>query len=180
MAVTIDGFAIDVTVSEEHGDRYEVTQHPVEDGADVSDHVRIFPAQITLTGIVSDTPIAPVAGIRDVLSIPSNDAYAKLRSIGRKVVTVVTALRTYENMTISDLSVPRDSNTGKALRFRATFQQIRLVENERATVPVAVPRAAKGSVNRGSKPTKAATPPSTAYEAGSIYWNKVQQKGAGL
>src|SRR5262249_25238178 len=60
-----------------------------------------------------------------------------------------SSLRRFENMVMTSLSVPRNAQTGAALRFSATFQQVVFVTNNRTTVRVAVPQARK-PVNLGN------------------------------
>ena len=50
-------FAFDALLSANHGDSAEVTDHPVENGANFSDHIQIKPAQVRLSGRVTNTPI---------------------------------------------------------------------------------------------------------------------------
>jgi len=49
----------DVIEDENHETASEITEHPVEVGVDVTDHVRPLPDRITLVGYVSNQPIAP-------------------------------------------------------------------------------------------------------------------------
>lgn len=150
--ILIDGFEIDAALSEEHTFDSEVTEHPVEKGADISDHVRARPIEVTIDGVVSDTPIGSLAQRRT--GVPSSDAFARLMQIrdAREPITIQTSLKTFENMILQSLSAPRDSSTGDAFRFRASFIQVQLVTNERTTVVVAQPRGAK-KVNLGNRPT---------------------------
>ena len=161
----IDTLELDCSVSETHTRANEVTDHPVEKGANVSDHARSKPDMLTLEGIVSNTPlnkqqqqrIVESRGV-NITSTSASDApagavgyaeqgYAKLSELMDKktLITVVTALRTYENMILETLTVPRDARTGDALRFTGTFKQIRLVDVQKTTVTVATktPRANK-------------------------------------
>lgn len=48
---------IDVSIREEHSRGAEVTQHPVEEGADVTDHVRLQAPTLQIEGVVTNTPI---------------------------------------------------------------------------------------------------------------------------
>src|SRR5574342_5520 len=106
--VRIDDYLIDVTVAEEHELPAEVTAHPVEDGADITDHVRLTPISVTLEGIVSDTPIGRLAEQRAPDGRPSDDAYAFLKLVRsrREPVTIETSLETFTNMILQHLSVP--------------------------------------------------------------------------
>lgn len=55
--VEISGFVLDATVNEVHSLESEPTEHPVEDGSPITDHIDVKPDQITIDGIVSDTPL---------------------------------------------------------------------------------------------------------------------------
>jgi len=152
MAVYIDGYEIDVFVREEPAFSNEITEHQVESGSDIADHVRAKPTTLTVEGIVSDTPIGDLADRRASSVPPSQEAYERLQDINkaRQPVTVVTSLSTYTDMVIETLTPPRDRRTGKALRFTCVFKQVRVAEVDKAAridLPIA-----KSKVNRGNKP----------------------------
>lgn len=48
---------VDATISEDHSLSAKVTQSNIEDGSDVSDHVIVDPRALSISGIISDTPI---------------------------------------------------------------------------------------------------------------------------
>lgn len=158
MALIIDGYEIDIAETEEHAFENEITEHPVESGSDITDHVRARAIVLTVEGIVSDTPLEALARRRNELTTvggeayakPSEEAFARLLEINdtREPITIETSLRVYTNMVLERLNAPRNAGTGDALRFSATFRQIRLVTNERTTILVSVPRGKK-KVNRG-------------------------------
>jgi hypothetical protein len=172
MPLLIDGFIIDAAITEEHTLNAEVTSNPVEEGSDVTDHVRLDPDMISIEGVVSDSPMPEIAlarGDTDVngafVDRPSDAAFAHLIEMRekREPVTVVSLKRTYENMICTQLSIPVNAKTGEALRFRATFQQIQIVTNERRTIRVATERS-KGKAKKGAKAAAPVTPPPEADE----------------
>lgn len=55
--VTIGDIWIDVSVREGHDLQAEVTEHPVESGANIADHIRPLPATLAIDGIVTNHPI---------------------------------------------------------------------------------------------------------------------------
>lgn len=167
--ILIDGFEIDCAEQEQHAFDSEVTEHPVENGADIADHIRARPVTVTMSGIVSDTPIGDLASRRALFSRPSEEAYTRLLAIRdrRQPVTITTSLGTFERMALSSLSsTPR---TADGFFFTATFVQINVVTNLRTTVRVAVPRA-KGKLNRGAKPATPVpeAPPPSAKTANHV------------
>jgi hypothetical protein len=165
--IRIDGYAIDVAVSEEHSRTADVTEHEVERGSNIADHVRVKPAQVTVTCVVSDTPIGKMVSERGFdgvgFIVPSDDARAFLLRLleRREAVTIETSVGTYDNMVLVSITEPRNVGTGKAMRFSATFREIRFIDNERTVVPVSVPSAARRA-KKGAKvaptPDKPLTP----------------------
>jgi hypothetical protein len=150
---TIDSLQLDAAISQSHAMTAQVTDHPLESGEAVVDHVRPAPRTLTVEGVISDTPLRWPSAI-----VPgrARGAFEALRDLVRtgKPVDVVTGLETYRNMVLRSLTVPRDSGTGGAVRFTAELVEIRFAEV--ATVPGADARGAK--VDAGYQPTDAAPP----------------------
>jgi hypothetical protein len=188
---------LDAVLSETHASEVEVTEHPVERGANVSDHARVKPEQVTLEGLVSNTPVNRGATRRvltangvDFASNAETDApagaagfaeaaYGKLREIkdARQLVTVATELRTYKNMVMTSLSVPRNARVGDALQFTAVFKEVRLAEVLHREVSVAAP-AAKKAVDK-SKLGASATPKASAADVNNSVIKKIERGAAG-
>lgn len=136
--VTIDDeIVIDCTLREEHGLTIELTRHPIEEGADPTDHARKLPDRLTLEGLFTNTPIDQAearargntaAGAKGY----AQEQHAKLLELAaaRRAVTVLTEIKTYKNMVLTSLSTPRDAKVGDAVRFTCTFEEIRFVKSE--------------------------------------------------
>src|SRR5687768_82176 len=58
----IQAIFVDVTVEERHSDSSEVTDHPIEEGSDASDGKRNTPPMVTLSVMVTNSPIQDVPG----------------------------------------------------------------------------------------------------------------------
>lgn len=158
--IRIDGYPIDVALREEPTFDSEVTQYPVETGADLVDHVQIKPVTIVLEGIVSDTPFGKIAderaafvGITSQEAWKSNngwsaDGYARLKEIfeAREPVSIEISRGIFDNMVLQSLAVPSVSNDGDMLHFIATFVQIRIV----TVIAVAVEVRAHSKKNLGT------------------------------
>jgi hypothetical protein len=147
--VMINSYLIDVSISEDHTFDAEVTDYPVESGSSFADHIRKKPITVTMDGLVPNNPFGNIALKRksageqqafSVLGQPSDlgkaaasEAYAVLLSVWNagEPVTIRTSLGTFERMAMTSLSIPRDAQTGDALKFSASFQQIQIVTNER-------------------------------------------------
>jgi hypothetical protein len=55
---------LDASLSETHSMSAEVTNHPVEEGSEISDHIRKQPDSIQISGVVSNTPLVYLASIQ--------------------------------------------------------------------------------------------------------------------
>jgi hypothetical protein len=87
-------------------------------------------------------------------TLPSDDAYEVLLRIRnrREPVTIRTSLRTFNNMVLKNLTIPRAPGRGDELKFTATFQQIQAVENIRS-IRVSPPNATgKRKVSKTPEP----------------------------
>ena len=59
----IGDIVIDASITETHVLENEITDHPVEQGANISDHSRPLPDSFTMECVVSNTPILPAAAL---------------------------------------------------------------------------------------------------------------------
>ena len=168
----IGDLAIDCTVTETHSASATVTEHPVESGANITDHIRPEPLQLSITGIVSDTPLGSKQIQRSIdiggtsVQIKQQDtptsptgfgraAWSKLEAIrsSGKLVKVVTRDKPYEDMALVSLSVPKDARTGGAFAFTAQFRQVRIVFNRSTKVVVAKAPKSHKKQDTGKQPT---------------------------
>jgi hypothetical protein len=62
---------LDVDLQESHDLASDITEHPVEEGADVTDHVRPRLRRVTLEGYVSDTPWITNPGVAELAEFKS-------------------------------------------------------------------------------------------------------------
>lgn len=149
----------------------EITDHPVERGADITDHVRPKPLSLQITGFVSNTPVNAQAQQRiirsqgvDITTTSVEDSpagavgYAEnardilegLR-VSADLLTIVTPSRVYSNMVIQKLAYPRDARTGDAMRFNMSFKEIRFAENQRSIQVLAKEPKAKKKTDIGKQ-----------------------------
>ena len=107
---SIGGLVFDAVLKTDHTSKVTATSHPVESGANISDHAFVEPAEISLEVGVSDCETGNGtfgSGNR------SRKAFAELLKLqtSRKLITVVTRFKTYRNMLITSVSVPDDYTT---------------------------------------------------------------------
>lgn len=155
--VIIDGYPFDLEVSAAPAWPSEITDHPTEDGADLSDHIRNMPGTITLECIVSNDPIGTIANDRTRQNIgdntpsPADDAYARLLDIrkARKPVTIECSFGILRNWGMESLSPTRDAQKSHGLYFSVVFKEIVTTEVKRVTVRAAP--IASGGDNLGAR-----------------------------
>ena len=152
----------DATLSETHTGSAQTTDFPVEDGADLTDHIRRTPEELSITGIVSDTPILFLASFRATPSIPggdpsnrSQDAYGFLKGIkdAGQLVSIETTLRSYANMAITSMTVQRDKDLSKIMQLDLILREILIATTEQVAPPEPTNASRNGKVRQGKKAT---------------------------
>lgn len=115
----------------------DVTSYPVENGADVSDHVQVKNNTFTLSGMISETPIrlmkdmlysAGVNGTRISQAITYLDQIFD----ARQPIILITEHKVYENVILKGISY--DYQSEHSMQFDLDFEQIRLVSYGEANV----------------------------------------------
>jgi len=162
--VLIGDLPIDVLRSETPVYDYNLTEHPVESGFDVTDARVARPIGVTLECILTDTDLSAsavgFAALNNTLGFDSwKDKRDRLKEImeSSEVVDVVTPLDKYESMTITSLRMDQTPNTAMALFFRVDLREIRFVSSlitgvDEAAVPKK--KKAKKPDNDSDKKTK--------------------------
>ena len=174
----VAGIVIDATVSEQHTTSCDLTENPVEEGAKITDHVQLKPAELSIEGVITDTPLgyAVIGNIQNLIrsvstifggSSRSLDAYNELIKLqqSRKPFTVLTGLKRYKNMIITELSVPRTAQTGKSLQFKATMKEIRIVKSQTTTAPATSTPALAGATRNAGQQASSPVPSTSPYVA---------------
>ena len=169
---------IDVATTETYEQTAEVTEHPVETGSAITDHVKPANGTITLEGFISNSPVAvPRTQTRGLVRATANvdlavagqavrvaltrwsgvldrvrecDAlFGELIKSGRPV-TLATSLRVTENLVLTRYSVSRTVEDGLGLPVTLDLKQLRVVTTSRAEVPAL--RALQRPAAHGQQP----------------------------
>lgn len=115
----------------------DVTSYPVENGADVSDHVQIRNNTFKLSGMITETPIRAV---RDLLYSAGvngtriSQAITYLDQIfeARQPIILITEHKVYQNVILTGISY--DYKSEHAMQFDLEFEQVRLVSKAEVNV----------------------------------------------
>ena len=159
--VSMGAIELDASLSETHSSEVEVTEHPVETGSNVAEHIRPKAQTLRVEGIITDGPLASmpiVDGKPTPIAGRAKDALARLRQMkdSGEVVTVVTGLDTYRDLVITGVEVPRDTKSLDAVRLTVSFKQVRQVQTQSVTLK----RAPRPAIPEGAdkKPKGTQTP----------------------
>jgi hypothetical protein len=119
-------YYFDAVFRAEHNEEWRYTQHPVQNGAAISDHVYHMPSKVTLEIGISDLMDSFVSGQYSGGSSKSVTAYQKFVDIAnlRIPIKLSTRLFSYDNMIIANIRVNDTRETRWALRAWITFAQI--------------------------------------------------------
>jgi len=186
---------LDASMTESDESSAEVTEHPVETGSAIGDHVKPANDTITVEGVITNTPLIVSTQMGGATLAP-----AALDLPGMGTVTVqrwsapfdrVTECRTMlralvkagvpaslsrgtgtvwfdENLILTRFRVDRDGDTGESLNVSLDFKQLRVVSTSRVEVPAV--RAVQPGSGRGTQPT---------VEPGSAIFNDTRDPNGG-
>jgi hypothetical protein len=158
LASTIFQVELDATVSEMHVSEAEVTDLPVEAGTTISDHMRLRPKEIQVEGIITNAPVEFFASFRE-LSDRAERAYQRLLDFQTKAerLEITTTLRSYKNMILTRVAVPRDKQRGNAVFVQLALREIRTTNVSVTDVPTPKVKQAVKKVSKGKVPVTPAT-----------------------
>ena len=138
---TIMGLFADVTIEEKHKDELNITDHPTEAGASISDHAYMEPPELTikvgwsesagkLNGYVGNSFLG---GTMSLIIV-----YEALRLLQKSKVPliVMSGKRLYTNMLIKSLGCTTDKTTEHVLMIDITFKKVIRVMTSETTVLV--------------------------------------------
>ncbi|MBU9832513.1 hypothetical protein J1779_21555 [Rahnella sp. FC061912-K] len=130
----------DVVVSEKHQDALEITEHPVEIGAPVSDHAYKRPSEVTMeigfSGGGSLLDFADTSALGISLGTSPKEIYQQIRDLqaSRVPFDVTTGKRQYSNMLIRAIDVTTDRTSENVLMCVLTLREVIISQTESITV----------------------------------------------
>ena len=132
----IGGWYFDAFIKISHDSQLQITEHPVETGASVSDHSYMEPKELTIEVAMSDAAKSYIKGQftgGKTRSIMAAQILAELQS-SRVPVQITTRLAVYKNMLLKTLSIPDDVTTKEGLKATAVFREVIVAKVGTATV----------------------------------------------
>jgi len=159
---------LDAVLDEAHEWSAEATSNPVETGAPVTDHVIDQADKLKIKGFVTDTPLTISQSLQAIVNSgqvgnrtqAGFDLLHQLIKI-KEPMTVYTKHRIYDDMVLTNVTIPRGAGVGEAIEFSAEFINIRKVATQMVDVPDGInPKkdakagGANGSTAKKSEPAK--------------------------
>lgn len=154
---------VDASLSERKSTKVQITEHPVEEGANISDHVRRLPTAWDVEGLLVDFPLEDGGrgGFDFAASLRQADGdgragalYAQLEALQETatLLEVHSGRGVLADMVIENLTETRTVREGRgAVRFQASLRNLRIVSSQ--TVPLkksAIP-SGQGKLTGGKK-----------------------------
>lgn len=151
---TTTTYFFDAVVATDHYLASRFTDHPVQSGASVTDHIYELPPRIVLEILMSDALDSFVHGQYATNQSKSVSAYQTLVAIKklRTPLVLTTRLATYENVQIEEIRSPDTNATYAGLRVTVVFKQINLATV--ATNTVSVRPSVTSTTNKGTVQTQ--------------------------
>ena len=128
----ISNIELDIIIQEGANASVRLTENPVENGANMNDHIIVQPMNFFVSGVVSNissTTIGAFSNAGNVFNQSSTkakeawDALLELQ-VNRTPFKLVQGLKEYNNIIILNLTETQDKDTSKALFFTATMKEV--------------------------------------------------------
>ncbi len=175
---TTVGYFFDAFIREGHSGTVKVTEHPVQTGANISDHAYNLPDRLNVEIFVSDSMDEVLTGQFSDYETKSVSAYMVLRKLKeeRQLVNINTRLFYYENMIIETLDSDDDYKMANGLKCLVSFRQVMIASVAKQSVN----SVSSQTINQNKKgPQNTETP-----KSGSLLYegleNKKQERSAYL
>jgi hypothetical protein len=145
----IGSYFFDAFLRLDHTSKLTITQHPVQTGANISDHAFLEPKELTIEVGMTDVAQDIIPGQFAGSWSRSVKAYEILKDLqaARIPLQVLTRLGLYKNMLIETISAPDDYRTLYGLKATITMREVLVATVQ--TVKTSAKPHITNSTNRG-------------------------------
>lgn len=150
--VNIGGIACDAMIHHELGMETDIPDYPVEEGFSVQDTMILKPKTLTLTVIVSNTPITFRSGASPTRVQQVAARFQELYT-RRELITVTSSKGVFKNMGITSLSLPYDVSTKTSLEIPITLKEVLTTSSKTVTIPSEYGRGGDTGTTAGTAST---------------------------
>lgn len=119
-----------VTLDVQHNFVSKVTQYPVEQNSDISDHVINQNSKFSVSAIFSNATESILNSESVVTERDQDECLRILNELrtNKNIISLSTPIDIYDNLIITNISVPKNSSVGRSIQVDIEFEQIRVVE----------------------------------------------------
>lgn len=147
----LENLPFDLLIDESHELEFDISDHAVENGATISDHIQERLRTVRVTGMFTNHSINGAGAFvtsdgklngrkwkesrvnienAQAISNTALERWEKLLKIARarKKVRIITSLEIYEEMAIESVTADRGPDDGEAIKFKLTLREIRTAD----------------------------------------------------
>lgn len=137
----IEDFPFDLFIDESHGLDFKISEHPLQDGAVITDHVTQQLRICKISGMFTNHSVRKNVGNTDIVSIAGYENAEAMDNVARKKyieleelakrrepVRLVTSLVVYPKMLIKSIKTSRNDKDGESVKFRMTLTEFNTVQ----------------------------------------------------
>lgn len=152
--VSINGIEFDALISEDRELTANIPEYSVEDGYSVSDSIIVSPEALSMTLIVTGTPVtwadrhSEANHLEDTLKALEELFYS------RALCTISTREQTYKNMAIESLTLSKNLESGNSREIPISFKKVNVTSINTTTYPATYGKSGGTGASAGSANTK--------------------------
>ena len=124
----LDAFRFDAATAVARSHPGSVFRHPVQSGREgITDAVRIDPDVLSITGIITDTPVSFITFPAPNRAARMYDLLQKMRELRIALAVATSWTGLLSNRWISEFTATRSNTTGAAIEVTMTIEKLRIV-----------------------------------------------------
>lgn len=159
-------FVAPCVITERGSHTWDVTEHAVEDGGQITDHVTEKPVAVDIALVLVDTP----GDGTDAVGLAATTTQRLLAlAQSRTPATIVTGVIVYPLMVATSIQWQRDSS-GRNIPVMISFRQVRTITAQTARVPPDAPSSATVPKKVQAKTVKPEPADAATVETGTQSW----------
>ena len=134
---TIGDLQVDCVVDHITSFDSSVTEHPIEGGFVIADHVSRQPMKLSVTVIITPTPVSyfRIMGGSNPDRLGEASAYFEQVHLKGEPITIVLPDRICENMVMTSCPLPRNVQNGFCYRLGLEFSHVDIVSQKTEEIP---------------------------------------------
>ena len=134
---TIGELQVDCVVDHVTNFQSNVTEHPIEGGFVIADHVARQPMKLSLTAIITPTPVSyfRIMGGSNPDRLGEAASYLEQVHLAGEPITIVLPDGIYDSMVMTSCPLPRNVQDGFCYRLALEFTHVTIVSQKTEEIP---------------------------------------------